>query len=53
MKLLINKTNGALESKTNTALLENELAELQKRMDKTRETNQKLKNHTQKLKMER
>ena len=46
IRLLISKTDSALESKANTASLENELDELQKNMSKW-------KNNAQKLKMER
>jgi len=57
VKLLINKTDSALESKANTASLENELVELQKSMDKVKKNNGvtvgKWKSRAQKLRMER
>ena len=53
IKLLITITSSALESKTNTASLENELIELQRNMDKVQKNNSRLKNHAQKFKMKR
>ena len=58
--MLISIAGSALQSKTNTASLENELVELQKSMDKVKKNNvhksvkiSKWKNHAQKVKMER